>query len=77
MPKNCKVCLKPLVRPHNRRIYHPGCFKLYRKEYQKKYTKTVRGVRFNVEVLKKEINNIKVDIKKEVLEELKSQLKNE
>ena len=73
MNKNCKICLRLIEGVENsHRRYHPECFKLFRKEYQKKYQKTAKGVRFNVEKLKQEVEEIKEIIIKEVLERLKN-----
>ena len=65
--KNCKICLKSVETGKTSRQYHPECFKLYRKEYAKKYQKTVKTVRFSIDVLKQEVEELKLK-----LEELKS-----
>ena len=67
MNKNCKICLKPIKGAKTSRQYHPECFKLYRKEYLKKYNETVKQVRFSVDVLKQEVEELKLK-----LEELKN-----
>lgn len=56
--KNCKICLKPLEADKTSRRYHPECFKLYRREYQKKYQTAVKAVRFSVNVLKQEVEEL-------------------
>mgnify|MGYP001569977380 CR=1 FL=1 len=72
MNKTCKICLKPIENVQTSRTYHPECFKLYRKQYQKKYQKTVKGVRFSIDVLKQEVDNLKNIIKEDVIKEIKT-----
>ena len=67
--KICPVCKLEITEPKKR--YHPDCFKRYRKEYQKKFWVIKKSVRFNVETLKGEVDQIVETVKQKVLEELK------
>jgi hypothetical protein len=69
--KTCKLCLKEITNWKQGQKYHPDCFKRNRKEYQAKWWLSKRSVRYNVDTLKSEVDNLVEIIKNKVLEELK------
>lgn len=68
---NCKLCLKEITDPKRGQRYHPECFKRSRKDYQAKWWVSKRTLRYNVDVLKQEVNEIEERIIKKVLERIK------
>ena len=71
MNKICKLCLKEISDWKQGQKYHLDCFKRNRKDYMSKWWQSKKTVRYNVDTLKKEVDDIVEIVTNKVLEKLK------